>query len=42
MVLLMICSTGRACLDILLVDRTSGQWHELKESTAAAAVHRAF
>ena len=37
--MLMICSTGRACLGILLVDRISVQWHELEESTAAAAVH---
>ena len=37
--MLMICSTGRACHGILLVDRFSGQWHELEESTAAAAVH---
>ena len=28
----MICSTGRACLGILLVGRISGQWHELEES----------
>ena len=33
----MTCSTGRACLGILLVDRSSVQWHELEERTAAAA-----
>ena len=35
----MICSTGRACLGILLVNIFSGQLHELEE-IIAAAVHR--
>ena len=30
-VMLMFCSTGRACLGILLVDITSGQRHEFRE-----------
>ena len=33
----MTCSTGRAYLDILLVDRNPVQLHELEERTAAAA-----
>ena len=37
--MVLICSTGRACLGIFLVDIISGQWYELEESTAAA-VHR--
>ena len=38
-IMLIICSTGRACLGILLIDRISVPWHELEESTSAAAAH---
>ena len=36
LIMSMICSTGRACLGIVFVVRISLQWHEFKESTAAA------